>query len=157
MVPSRFWFVLHQNNQLLTIQTIKEPLIMASTHKDTMQCLMHTLREHKVKTNKWLNKCRMYNENVLHLTEQSAGVDDSLLIEMAYLDMNDEGCVQTLRNMYYIHKMRVFMLSDYTYSEEAPDVPLLSVQGLTLQNGPSKDNEDFMHIHDYLDFIYNSN
>lgn len=153
---SRFLFLLHQNNQLLTIQTINESLIVASTHKDDLQKLMLTLKEHKAKTNKWLNRCRMYNENVLHLTEQNMSTDDSL-IQMAYLDMNDEGCVQTLHNMYYIHGMRVFLMSEYNEGMYEPETPLLSIQGLTLQKGPSQDNEDFMNIYQYLDFIYNSN
>lgn len=153
-MASGYWFLLHQNNKLLTIQTIKDPLIVASTHKETMNGLMHVLREHKVKTNKWMHKCRMYNENVLHLIEQEP-IDGSL-IQMAYLDMNDDGCVQTLRNMYYIHNMRVFMMTDFDFSVE-DETPLLSVQGFALQNGPSKENEDFMNIHDYLDFIYHSN
>lgn len=155
---SRFWFVLHRNNQLFTIPTVKEPLIVVSTHKETIRGLMNTLRKHKVKTNKWMNKCRMHNENVLYLTEQDGAIDTASLIQMAYIDLNDEGCVQTLHTMYNIHKMRVFMMTDFVYSEEdaSPDSPLLSVQGLTLHNGPPEDSA-YMPIYQYLDVIYDSN
>lgn len=151
----RFWYILHQNNKLLTVQTVKEPLIISSTDKEQMQSLMRTIQKHKISTAKWINKCRMYNENVLHLTEQKFSTHDNL-IQMAYLDMKDVGCMQTLRNMYDIHNMRIFMMSDFTYTNN-DEIPLLSIHGMALHNGPLKqDKEEFISIQQYLEFIYNS-
>ena len=98
----------------------------------------------------------MYTKNVLHLTGHEEDKDKirSSKIELAYLDMNDTGCLLTYRHMYYIHNMRIYMMDDFEYNSNES---LLSIHGFTLTNEPSKGTFADMEIHDYLNCIYNNN
>ena len=147
----RIIFTIHQSNKLFTVSSIANPLIFASFDKQKISYLVDTLKVHKSKTNKWLNSTRMITNNIIYLTEND-NFYNSNEIEVAYFDLNNQDDLICIANMYHVHNIKIFLIKDVVYDTS---IPLLSIQGIIVNDGPIQlDNDNIdINIRSYFEQI----
>ena len=138
----RFMFTIHQNDKLFTISSIANPLIFASFDKQKVLNLVNILKTHKTNTNKWLNSTRMVTNNFVHLTENEHFFNSNK-IEIGYYDLNDKNDLICIANMSHVHNIKIFFVKDFFYDST---LPLLSVQGIIVHDGPIQVDYDNIDI-----------
>ena len=131
-------FVIHQDNRLYTIQTIKHALIVASTNVVKTRQLADTLHRYNARTDRLLNKCRMYQTDCLYICENPASTYSANDITVSYVDVDDVDGKDFLTRLYEFNNLKLFFMEDFDL-DESESSPLLSIQGVTLEYTPLSD------------------
>lgn len=150
--------IIQQNENLLTVQTVKYPVIIACTNKNIVDSLVFTLRDHKRKHNKWINQSRMCTTNTLHLIENTSRFKDNH-IESSVINFKNKNDVYNLLRMLHFQKMRLFVVDNFQLDSS---IPMLTLNGILLDNHhivtPQWDLVNDIDLRDYLEStVWNKN
>lgn len=145
---NRIIFTIHQNNNLFTVASIANPIIFASFDKQKVSNVVDILKTHKKNTNKWINSTRMVTNNTIYLTENDKFFNSNE-IEIAYFDLNDQNDLTCIANIYHVHNIKIFLIKDVVYDSMTP---LLSIQGIIVDDGPIQLDNNSLDINIRLYF-----
>ena len=144
-------YIIHHNNKLFTIPTLKENLVISSENPKILNKFTCVLKNHKLLHDKWLNKCRLRTRHSVYLSETSKENYDLDILSITDIDIKQLYQLdhEQLNRMYGIHNMKLFIMEDFQYDNL--EQPLLSIQGFTLEISHINYNYNFMQ--GYLNFI----
>lgn len=147
------FYIIQQNNRLLTVQTVKNPVVLASKSPYKIKLLVNTLQEHKANHNKWINQSRMCTSDTLFLVENTSRFKEDI-IEASRFDFNDPNDAYDIVKMYHFQKLRIFLVDDFHLD---PTLPMLSLNGSLLEDKhlitSQWDLVNKIDLRDYLDSV----
>ena len=145
------FYIIQQNNRLLTVQTVKNPIVLASKNQQKIKSLVNTLQNHKEIHNKWINQSRMCTSDTLFLVENTSRFKDNK-IEASKFDFEDPKDAYDIVKMYHFQKLRIFLVDDFQFDS---NLPMLTLNGYLLEDKhlitSQWDLVNKIDLRDYLD------
>lgn len=142
-------FSFQKQNRLIPTLTSQDDVILTSYDHKKLSQVLKIIKSHHEKSNKLLFNPSFSTNSTIYLTEKDIREPFNDL-ELTYFDLKDQNHIKYIANLYYIHKLKFFIINDFMFNEK---IPLLTLQGITIQHGPQVLTDLKVYL-DNIDTLY---
>lgn len=146
-------FTLQKQNRIILTSNSQNNVILTSFNHEKLFQVLKIIETNHQKSNKLLLHTAMSTNSKIYFTERDIR-EPFDNFGLAYFDLKDHNHMKYIANLYYIHKLKFFIIDDFVFNEQ---IPLLTLQGMTVQHGPpvSTDIEVYLKNIDTLYYLKN--